>query len=86
MNNRQGKPKGISRMDNPETLGTTNTQSTGRRLQEKNTYKAIQKTKKKHGITDPTNKQKKQKQTKKPPKKPWIDPGVHEGSVFPFIV
>jgi hypothetical protein len=35
LNNRLRKPKGKSRMDNPETLGTMDTQHTGRRLRKK---------------------------------------------------
>jgi len=68
------KPKGISRMDNPETLGTMDTQSTGRRLkkkEKKHTYNAIQKTK--------------QIATRTPPKKADEIRGSRR-SIVPFIV
>ena len=42
--NVRGKPKGQSRMDNPETFGTLGTQDTGRRLKTKQKTKKRKKT------------------------------------------
>ena len=49
LNKLQRKPKGKSRMDNPETLATLGTQNTGRRQTKQKTQKT-----KKMSNTDPT--------------------------------